>query len=100
MAQIILEFVAQDDATRVAASVAQSVADVGTAADNTGGKMDLLGEIATGALRAVGEAAFNALGSGLSALGDFVGDSIGEASEWQNALACLVMMQFWAHKTY
>jgi len=87
MAQIILEFVAQDDATRVAASVAQSVADVGTAADNTGGKMDLLGEIATGALRAVGEAAFNALGSGLSALGDFVGDSIGEASEWQNALA-------------
>jgi len=87
MAQIILEFVAQDDATRVAASVAQSVADVGTAADNTGGKMDLLGEIATGALRAVGEAAFNALGSGLSALGNFVGDSIGEASEWQNALA-------------
>ncbi len=56
-------------------------------AKNAGGSFDILGELATGALHRIGEAAINAVGSGLSMLGDFFTSSIDEAAGWQSVFA-------------
>ena len=85
---VIIRF--QGDASSViqASDDAQgAVGNLDKAAKKAGGGFDILGEIATGALRRIGEAAINAVGSGLSMLGDFVGDSIKEAQEFQSVFA-------------
>lgn len=56
-------------------------------AKQAGGGFDALGEIASGAMRRIGEAAINAVGSGLSMIGDFFTDSIKEATDFQNVFA-------------
>lgn len=87
MAQIILEFVGQDNATGAAKSVLQSVEQIEGAAKSASSGIDVFGEIAKGALRGIGEAALNAVSGGLSALGGIVSSSISEAAQWQSALA-------------
>lgn len=87
MAQIILEFVAQDNASPAAQTIVDSVNKISDSTTNAGSKLDVFGEIATGALRKIGESAINAVGSGLSALGGFITSSIDEASQWQGVLA-------------
>lgn len=87
MAQIILEFVGQDNASGAAKSVIQSVEQIEGAAKSASSGIDVFGEIAKGALRGIGEAALNAVSGGLSALGGIVSSSINEAAQWQSALA-------------
>lgn len=85
---VIIRF--QGDASSVieASDQAQGAVDgLEKSAKSAGGGFDVLGEIASGALRRIGEAAINAVGSGLSMIGDFFKDSIGEATQWQNVFA-------------
>lgn len=85
---VIIRF--QGDATSVeqaADQAGRAVSGLEKTAKSAGGGFDVLGEIATGALRKIGEVAINAVGSGLSMIGDFFKDSIGEATEWQNVFA-------------
>lgn len=87
MAQIILEFVGQDNASGVADSVVKSVTQIETATTSAGGSIDIFGEIAKGALRGIGQAALNAVSGGISMLSSIVSSSIDEAAQWQSALA-------------
>lgn len=87
MAQIILEFVGQDNASGVADSVVKSVTQIETATTSAGGSIDVFGEIAKGALRGIGQAALNAVSGGISMLSGIVSSSIDEAAQWQSALA-------------
>lgn len=85
---VVIRFVGDASSIEAAAGKAtEAVEGVESKAKSAGGGFDALTEIATGAMRKIGEAAMDALGSGLSALGGFVKDSISEASDWQNALA-------------
>lgn len=85
---VIIRF--QGDASSViqASDQAQGAVDgLEKSAKSAGGGFDVLGEIASGALRRIGEAAINAVGSGLSMIGGFFTDSIKEATEFQNVFA-------------
>lgn len=63
--------------------VKADVADLGESAKRSGGGFNALQEIATGALRAIGEAAINLAGAALQKLGGFIVDSIGVAGSFQ-----------------
>lgn len=85
---VIIRF--QGDASSViqASDQAQdAVNNLDKSAKSAGGGFDALSEIASGALRRIGEAAINAVGSGLSMIGGFFTDSIKEATEFQNVFA-------------
>ena len=85
---VIIRF--QGDATSVekaASDAERAVGGLEKTAKSAGGGFDVLGEIATGAMRRIGEAAINAVGSGLQMVGEFFTDSIKEATEFQNVFA-------------
>lgn len=85
---VIIRFLGDASSVEAAASDAsKAVLGMEKTAGSAGKGFDVLGEIATGALRRVGEAAINAVGSGLSMLSGFVTDSIAEAQEFQNVFA-------------
>lgn len=85
---VIIRF--QGDATSVekaASDAERAVGGLEKTAKSAGGGFDVLGEIATGAMRRIGEAAINAVGGGLQMIGGFFTDSIKEATEFQNVFA-------------
>lgn len=85
---VIIRF--QGDATSVekaASDAERAVGGLEKTAKSAGGGFDVLGEIATGAMRRIGEAAINAVGGGLQMIGTFFTDSIKEATEFQNVFA-------------
>ena len=84
---VLIRFTGEDDVTPVVNNITQSVEGISTTAKNAGGGFNALQTIATGAFMKIGEAAVNLAGSALSKVGDFIGGSIKEASEFQSALA-------------
>lgn len=85
---VIIRFQGDASSVEKAASDAErAVGGLEKTAKSAGGGFDILGEIATGAMRRIGEAAINAVGSGLRLVGDFFTDSIKEATEFQNVFA-------------
>ncbi len=71
--------VSQQGSGSAVADVKKDLGDLGSSAKDAGGGFSIMGEIATGALRAIGEAAFNAAVGGLKALGGAVMDGIADA---------------------
>ncbi len=85
---IVLRWKADNtEAITASDAVTDAVSRTTDAAKTAGGGFDILGEIAGGAMRRIGEAAINAVGSGLSMLGGVITDGISEAQGWQSALA-------------
>lgn len=85
---VIIRFTGDASSVEAAADQAsKAVGGLEKTAKSAGSGFDVLGEIATGALRRIGEAAINAVGSGLSMIGNVIGDSIKEATEFQNVFA-------------
>ena len=85
---VIIRFTGDASSVEAAADQAsKAVGGLEKTAKSAGGGFDVLGEIATGAMRRIGEAAINAVGTGLSMIGNVIGDSIKEATEFQNVFA-------------
>jgi hypothetical protein len=84
---VLIRFTGEDDVTPVVNNITQSVEGISSTAKNAGGGFNALQTIATGALMKIGEAAVNLAGSALSKVGDFIGGSITEASQWNSAIA-------------
>lgn len=61
--------------------VKKDVESLGSSAKSAGSGFSAMGEIATGALRAIGEMAVNLAGAALSKIGDVLSDSISAAKE-------------------
>jgi len=85
---VIIRFTGDASSVESAADQAsKAVGGLESTAKTAGKGFDVLGEIATGAMRRIGEAAINAVGTGLSMIGNVIGDSIKEATEFQNVFA-------------
>jgi phage-related protein len=85
---VIIRFTGDASSVESAADQASKAVDgLSKTAKSAGSGFDVLGEIATGAMRRIGEAAINAVGTGLSMIGNVIGDSIKEATEFQNVFA-------------
>jgi len=85
---VIIRFTGDASSVEAAADQAsKAVGGLESTAKTAGKGFDVLGEIATGAMRRIGEAAINAVGTGLSMIGNVIGDSIKEATEFQNVFA-------------
>jgi len=85
---VVIRFTGDASSVEQAANQASKAVDGLEGTAKTAGKgFDVLGEIATGALRRIGEAAINAVGTGLAKVGEFFTDSIKEATEFQNVFA-------------
>lgn len=67
-------------------AVKKDVSSLGDAAKESGGGFNALQEIATGALRRIGEAAINLAGSALQKLGGFLVDSISVAGDFESKM--------------
>lgn len=85
---VVIRFTGDASSVESAADQAsKAVGGLESTAKTAGKGFDVLGEIATGAMRRIGEAAINAVGTGLSMIGNVIGDSIKEATEFQNVFA-------------
>ena len=88
---VLIRFKGEDDATKTAGAVQESIDGIGTAAGKAGGAFSSMGGIMQGVLQGVGQHLANfALDLGSKALGavtDFIGGSIEEASQWNSVFA-------------
>ena len=88
---VLIRFKSEDDATKTTKAVNDGLDDVGRNAGKAGKSFTGMGSVMTGVLQGVGPAlggfALQLAGKALSAVTDFVGGAIEEASAWNSVMA-------------
>ena len=88
---VLIRFKSEDDATKTTKAVNDGLDDVGRNAGKAGKSFTGMGSVMTGVLQGVGQAlggfALQLAGKALSAVTDFVGGAIEEASAWNSVMA-------------
>lgn len=85
-ASIAKDEAALADLRAAEAAAAASSAQLAQGLDKAGQSSSRFGEIATGALRRVGEIAVNVLGSAVQAVGAFISSSVDQAGDYEQAM--------------
>ena len=88
---VLIRFKSEDDVTKTTKAVNDGLDDVGKNAGKAGKSFNGMGSVMTGVLQGVGQAlggfALQLAGKALSAVTDFVGGAIEEASAWNSVMA-------------
>lgn len=88
---VLIRFKSEDDATKTTKAVNDGLDDVGKNAGRAGSSFTGMGSVMTGVLQGVGQAlggfALQLGGKAISAVTDFVGGAIEEASAWNSVMA-------------
>ena len=88
---VLIRFKSEDDATKTTKAVNDGLDDVGRNAGKAGKSFTGMSSVMTGVLQGVGQAlggfALQLAGKALSAVTDFVGGAIEEASAWNSVMA-------------
>jgi len=88
---VLIRFKSEDDATKTTKAINDGLDDVGKNATKAGSSFTGMGSVMTGVLQGVGQGlvglASQLAGKALSAVTDFVGGAIEEASAWNSVIA-------------
>ena len=88
---VLIRFKSEDDVTKTTKAVNDGLDDVGRNAGKAGKSFTGMGSVMTGVLQGVGQAlggfALQIAGKALSAVTDFIGGAIEEASAWNSVMA-------------